>query len=238
MTHKKFVQVCEMARRESQRLLWNFLPSCIQCGDPSTKFLCPTCFEKLRFQGACLECGKPCSSSVCLICQKIKKPWKSLSAGFLYEGGIKDWIIDIKWHRHPERFRELKLKDLRFLFDLSAEAVLPVTSDPMAVRRRLFDPAESLASHISKLLSIPLLKTPFVRMPFLDSQKNLEAPLRQHILKKTIRLDKDHLPQEKRILLVDDVMATGSSLRIHADLLASHGVEVHVFALARVMAQA
>jgi predicted amidophosphoribosyltransferase len=226
-------------------LLKSFYPRCQNCDQPSFEIFCDDCFEKLKFQKICAHCGRgPLSEKllICLPCTKISKAWNKIFISFLYEGGVQDWIREIKDHSKPERYRELKRNHLpETLFDEKYDGLIAVTSDPTMASERLFDSAEILALQIAKLIKFPLLKNIFKRSPFLQSQRELDKVKRLTFLSKTIRLtERLSLSSEslsahsrQKILLIDDVMTTGASLEIHSKLLKSHGFSVDVFCLAR-----
>jgi ComF family protein len=217
-------------------ILKNYFPDCEECGDPSLDLLCSTCFELLKFKNACVECGQLHLAEgllSCARCQNKNRVWKKLSAAFLYEGGIRHWIHEIKENAKPERIRELTISMLppfaRFDF------ITPVESDPHRNRRRGYSVASVLAHRLGDLLKIPVLDPIFERTSFISAQKELDEVLRRRYLKNIVSLKanfKMNLAQ-KRILLVDDIMTTGASLETHSRILEAQGAEIEAFCLAR-----
>jgi predicted amidophosphoribosyltransferase len=213
------------------------LPPCENCQNPSRSLFCEDCFEILRFHNACLDCGhSPLISkeSICLECSLKSKPWNNTYCSFIYEAGVKSWIQDIKDNYRVERFKELCLEQLPN-FKNKYDVLIPLSSDPTNIQKRQFDVAEKLASHLSRLLNISVYKGAFKRLPFLQSQRKLSGKLRQTYLQQTLSLAMPGGISWERALLVDDVMTTGASLRVHAELLAPRAQILDVYCLARAL---
>lgn len=211
-------------------------PPCEHCGHSSRSLFCRHCLKTLNVDRLCLGCGdEPKVSGVYgLRCIKNDFPWISLQASFIWTGGVRSWILNIKNRRMPERWRELEPGYLPPTFPDHLE-VIPVPSDPVQVKRRLFDPSLALARHLAKTLSFALAEPLLKRREFLKSQKNLSRAERHYYLQKCIYYQGGRL-KGRRLLLVDDVMTTGASLKICAGLLRAAGAEVHVYSVARALA--
>lgn len=198
--------------------------------------LCRSCFERLRFRKACIQCGRLGLSqdlSVCSPCAQNSTSIRQLYAAFFYESGIRNWIHEMKMGSRPERMAELTL-DYLPSFD-RYDVLIPVSSDPRADRRRGYNLAQILARRLSVLLNSVVLESVFNRLSFLSAQKELNENQRRRFLRRVIRLREGVGPSlsGKKILLVDDIMTTGASLKVHAELLKRVGTEIDAFCLAR-----
>ena len=212
--------------------LW---PSCENGDHPSKTLFCKKCFEVLKFSNACIECGERGDSEICQSCQSKTKPWRKLSATFKYEGGVRSWLHDMKANGRYERLRELNREDL--VTPSGVDALIAVTSDPRASRRRGFDVGALLAERLSKLWSLPLISDVFERAEFLTSQKNLSQAGRRDFLRQVVGLKPIAAEKLKdlRVLLIDDIMTSGATLEVHASLLRPHVFDLQAYNLARTL---
>ena len=217
------------------KFLRALLPSCSHCSSPSFSFLCQGCFDELKFSDACAVCG--CFSAVnpCLSCSGKSRSWKNLSVGFKYEGGLREFILDIKDHGKPERIGELEAKHLPKLKG-QYDFIVYAASDPIQTKARLFDSTRVLAERLSRLWKVPLLEDIFDRKVFLKSQKELHLETRKKYLKRIISLSSlASVTKDKNLLFIDDIMTTGATLEVHLKLLLGLARSVDVFCLARTL---
>lgn len=108
------------------------------------------------------------------------------------------------------------------LRDVGADALVPVPSGFFSVEKRGFSPAEVIAERISVRLNIPLefaLDADFDKA----EQKTLSRKSRIRNAHKCFHIAKDAEIRGKRLLLIDDVTTTGSTLSALAELLLEHG---------------
>jgi predicted amidophosphoribosyltransferase len=101
-------------------------------------------------------------------------------------------------------------------------AIVPVPSHPLADLRRGFSPAGRLARGLGARLGIPVRRLLRRRFWSLGSAKHLGRAKRQRLLRSAIVCRKS--PGPGPVLLVDDVMTTGSSLDACARALRRAGV--------------
>ncbi len=216
--------------------LQSFYPDCSGCGEPSLEFLCTVCLQDLKFKDVCKFCGLRIAPTMseCLPCSKKCQAWDDLWIGYKYEGGIRDLILDIKNHHKPERWKEFKLKHLEKPPSIDDAVLVAASSDPMNQRKRLFDPTLELAQYLKTIWQLPLAPGLFDRRIFLKSQKELDRETREKFLKRIIGLNSFARTQSyKHLLLVDDIMTTGATLKIHTYLLKKIAKKVSVFCVAR-----
>jgi predicted amidophosphoribosyltransferase len=220
---------------------------CISCQmglDPRTDQdsfpLCQTCLQSLiDCPPLCRHCGSPlCATQPT---EKCLRPWiqhseiQSYSARYLLnEAG---YVVLRKW-----KIQRGTLFDRRLLTShanltqtwqtFGANAVVPIPQRYHRAWKMRGSRAEIIAHWVSQESQLPLLKIlkPIQRQSFQKRQAelNLEHRLQNKIQFEPIRLQNP----PKRVILVDDFMTTGHSLRQAATCLLSAGVEeVHAFCL-------
>ena len=120
----------------------------------------------------------------------------------------------------------------RMLEGVNADMLIPVPSSRRSVRKRGFSTAEILAKRISIRLGIPMVCA-VKADPDKEEQKTLSVKERYENAKRSFFLDSRYDVRGKRVLLIDDVSTTGSTLAAIAGLLREAGaadVSAAVFA--------
>ncbi len=219
---------------------------CIACDEPGPDFeclpLCRLCLQSLiPCPPLCAQCtGLACSPAACLrrwIQLPPENPIRSYSARYLLIG--QGFRVLKRWKTHPGRAfdrrvlgRDLArpLRESAGMRLASGEAtVVAIPQDPRRSRILGGNPAERIALALSEgtglkvqnLLQLPQLRTGS-RQAEKTAGERLESPINFVATG----------PCPKRIILVDDFMTTGHTLRSAATALARAGTrEVDVFCL-------
>lgn len=120
----------------------------------------------------------------------------------------------------------------RMLENVDADVLVPVASSRRSVRKRGFSTASLLAKRISIRLGIPIMNA-IKAYPDKEEQKTLSVGARYENAKKSFYPDSRCDIRGKRVMLIDDVSTTGSTLAAIAGLLREAGaadVSAAVFA--------
>jgi ComF family protein len=121
--------------------------------------------------------------------------------------------------------------DLRFS---CLEAVIPVPLHPVKRRARGFNQSELLAQNLSQTMGWPLLRGALLRAVNTPSQSKLSLNERMTNVQDAFLVKDPREVKDKRILLVDDVLTTGSTADACSSvLLAAGAVQVSVVTTAR-----
>ncbi len=115
---------------------------------------------------------------------------------------------------------------------LAPELVIGVPLHAARRRERGYDQAALLASAVAERLGVPLLQGPLVRVRPTRAQARLDARARRANLAGAFRLARPAGVAGRRVLVVDDVITTGSTLESCLDTLAAAGAEPAAAALA------
>lgn len=114
-------------------------------------------------------------------------------------------------------------------FNLTADVLVPVTLHPVRLRKRGYNQSELLARELGHLLDIPVNSSTLQRVRDTKSQMKLGANERHQNVKNAFVCRDERLSGQK-IMLIDDVCTTGSTLDACADAL-KHSGAVSVWGL-------
>ena len=226
-------------------LLRIFVPlECPVCGgvpfDGSPNMLCRECLSGIRFLKGpyCPGCGGEHQGflAVCPEClSEGKKKWDGAVAAFAMTGTIKELLHSCKYQGQPELARVIG--DLAYMAARDrlpkADCIVPV---PLHWRRALhrgFNQSLYIAERLSAHTGIPcreLLK----RVRYTGQQAKLGRAERIANLSQAFSVPDSTNVKNRAILLVDDVMTTGSTLSAATRALKRAGAgAVYVFCAAR-----
>ncbi len=234
--------------RQASRLL---LPSdCTTCDQPltddPTPFFCRQCWGHIRpLQGpACPRCHRPFASPSataysptheCHDCRTRDPHYTQVWAAYAYSPPLQDAIALFKYRGKVALADSLGALLVQALpRNLETDLLMPVPLHPNRLRRREFNQSLLLADRISPVLHRPVSYRNLVRIVDTDPQITLPRSARLRNLRKAFAL---RAPQEvigKRVLLIDDVFTTGTTVNECARILLESGAQdVAVLALAR-----
>ncbi len=212
-------------------------PSCKR--EPDTFRLAPFCSECWagieKYTGpSCRICATPITSEDATICAEcIKKPplfSKAMSFG-LYEDTLSSAIHFFKFQRIRRLHRPLG--ELLLGFDMSGiDALIPVPLSVRGLRERGFNQSLLLAKTLSERNRVPLIMDGLFKKKETPAQIGLSKNERGLNLKGSFKAERKF--PGMRLLLVDDVMTTGSTANECSKVLLRAGAkEVVVLTLAR-----
>lgn len=200
--------------------------------------LCPRCREELPWlPKACHRCAAPLdddSSELCSNCVSSPPPQQRTHCLFHYQPPIDHLIGESKFHG--------QLHVMTLLGQLLAEAMveraapsdqlLPMPLHPRRLRERGFNQAKELARPAARRLRLPIAERTLRRHRYTQPQAELNAAARRRNIRGAFRVSSRRVP--RRILLIDDVITTGSTVSEAAKVLRRAGCEsVEVWAIAR-----
>ncbi|OQY29979.1 MAG: hypothetical protein B6244_01590 [Candidatus Cloacimonetes bacterium 4572_55] len=112
--------------------------------------------------------------------------------------------------------------------------IMPVPLHPSKLKKRGYNQSELLAAPLSEYVSIPMDTTSLIRVIDTVSQTTLDAKSRRENVENAFKVvDPDRIKGEK-VLLIDDVLTTGSTINGCASKLLDNGVDqVCVMTIAR-----
>jgi ComF family protein len=113
------------------------------------------------------------------------------------------------------------------------DLIMPVPLHPSRLREREFNQSLLLADRLNRRLRLPLSHTNLVRLRRTEPQTELSRAERLKNLRKAFAVLRPGEVADKRVLLVDDVMTTGTTVNECAKALRKAGAaDVYVGTLA------
>jgi ComF family protein len=230
-----------LGRAVVSRLLDVVVPSsCLACEEPRREAggggVCARCWRALPRLGgdACPLCAVPGPAGACADCL-VEPPHVAGATAFArYEGGAIPLVVAYKFHgfdtlaepmgrRIAAAARERGFED--------ADAVVPVPSTRTRNQERGYDPAVLLARAVARALGRPV-ESLLKRTRETVAQSRLAAARRRANVAGAFAAARR--TRGRRVLLVDDVVTTGATVRAAAEALAAAGAtRVHVASFAR-----
>jgi len=210
---------------------------CVICGEPlveNEKFFCFACYLKLPRTNYHLI---PENQAIERLAGKVSLE-KASSYFYYNKGGIAQKLIaEIKYkgNRNLGEWIGIHLaKDMISSgFFQGIDFVVPVPLHRSKEKKRGFNQAERIAQGISQTTKIPLETNNVFRKKANTSQTKKGVFDRWKNTLNLFQLRDPDLFKEKHILLIDDVLTTGSTLEAVAQsLLKSQGVKISILTLA------
>lgn len=223
-----------------------FPPSCVGCRALVTvsdyrvepPFLCPACADlwKRETETICEQCGSAVSECLCVTEAMSAVGLKVCMKTAYYRHGVREPIQNRMVYRLKDaRDRRLTAffadalsarveKLLRSSDDTAACALVPLPRSRASKLEHGTDQAEELAKALSLRTGIPICRL-LERAPHADrAQKDLSPSERKRNARFAYRVsDRTDLPQDTRLILLDDIVTTGESMAAAAKLLRRAG---------------
>lgn len=181
-----------------------------------------------------MKCGKPVAderTEYCDDCKRQRHFFDQGVAAFTYTGALRASVHKMKSANRRDYlpfFAESMTQVLMMrLSSWRPELILPVPMHPKKQRRRGYNQSELLAVRIGDITGIPVEKTLLRCTKITPSQKELDRKERMKNLYNSFAVC-EPFPKVSRVLLVDDVYTTGSTMDEVSRILKSQGVQ-HVF---------
>lgn len=223
--------------------LWPPRTQCLLCPNPLTEtsvaeLLCQDCWERMGFQESitvCRHCSRPVAdgSDLCRECAE-GSPFGRVFALGLHEGPLREAIHHLKFAGRYE-LGPLLGKRLASQLPSAWECILPVPLHRSRLLDRGYNQAAAIAKGIAELHPWPVPDKHLLRLRRTAHQAKLHRGERMKNLVGAFGVKRGTPPwQDKAVLLVDDVLTTGSTVAAVAQVLYDSGarsVDVAVLAV-------
>ena len=196
------------------------------------------------FPSLCYICNKPSKDVVCEDCRDsiehrllINKviypgvPFYKLYSPFLYEMEIRDLIEKFKYQRQRAVVKFFKNYIVNLL-DENYDFIIPVPLHPLKEKERGFNQSLLIAELIKEELQVPIVTEGIVRTKYTKTQTKLSRKEREENVKNAFNIKSVKRFIGKKLLIVDDVYTTGSTVRSLAKCFPKEVSRIDVLTLA------
>lgn len=217
--------------------------TCEVCGgevDRPGRYVCSGCLMRLSFvptKGCCRRCGRDVAGLdrefVCEDCRTHRPSFDRVASVLRFDGEARQMLLDFKFQRHlwlRDDFTDWLEGTVRARFRVNQIAlVLPM---PTSFRHRWdrgYNQCDYLAQALAKRLGVPFSKHVVKRVGDPARQGGLSEEDRRENIKGTFVVTRwgrrwlTRMPRGSSVLVVDDVMTTGSTLSECAKTLKDAG---------------
>lgn len=203
--------------------------SCYNCNDEiveNNKYhLCANCLNKIeKIKNPCIKCGEELNSftKYCNNCKETKRYFNKVVSVSKYNGVAKDLVYKFKYGKEEyvadtifpfmlDLFNETKFKDIDLII------CVPLSEERLKFRG--FNQAQILAQLLAKETGILYSNEIIIRAVNTSTQTNLNKIERRKNLNNVFEIVSGVDITNKNILIVDDVITTGSTMNEIAKLL-------------------
>lgn len=224
---------------------WIFPYKCMFCQQPGINlnaFICTNCMREIIFfnEPLCKQCGKILDvnySEKCTDCENNPKYFSCARSWIGYQPCTKPLIYCLKNRNDTLLFKkcaELMYKRYSELI-LQADLIVPVPSHWVRRLRRGYNLPDSLAYYLSKLSGIPYCRV-LKKTRYSGHQKTKTQSERVLNVQNSFKVKNSDKVNGKRIIVLDDVYATGSTVNECAkELVNSGAIDVIVLTIAKTL---
>ena len=209
------------------------------------EYLCSDCHGKAPriVHPFCAKCSEPFAGAItgpfaCANCAHQTLHFEAAVAAYRSRGIVRKLVHDFKYGgqihlRHVIGYWLRAALDDPRLRDARFDIIVPVPLHPARERERGFNQAALLAELVAEKMSVEI-KPVLERVRFTTTQTAFDRDERMENLHNAFRLRKKADVRHLRVLLIDDVLTTGSTLSECARVLRRAGaVSIHAATAAR-----
>lgn len=208
-----------------EKLMRQLYPSCCRiCGKimSSDNLVCSECHKELDYliEPVCKKCGKKVISTeqeYCFDCSSTQHFFEQNRGVFEYKGQIKSSIYNFKYKNKRKNadfyIDEIISKCGKWIRRCDVDCLIPIPIHESRKRQRGYNQSKILADGIAKEFNIPVYDNILSRQKKTLPQKQLNNNKRKNNLKNAFRIESGVKQIEsKRIMIVDDIYTTGSTI--------------------------
>lgn len=187
---------------------------------------CQSCFDELDYIGdeLCRRCAKP--KEECLCGRDNESLYSFCYPAFYYKSSAKGGVVYLKNTKNkifPGIAMGKVAADMQ-KDNIKADCIVPVPMARLKLRKRGFNQAEVLADALSEKLDIPVYNDLIFKSESVVAQHKLTANMRKVNADNLYSFGKgENIITDKTVIIVDDVMTTGSTINSCARILLELG---------------
>ncbi len=198
--------------------------------------MCPACATLMQQDRSprCPVCALPSGGGLCEDCQRKPPPFDATCAGIGFEPGVRHLIHALKYRHDTAVLDALCAPLLAAIVGepiVPGSVLLPMPLHPSRLRERGFNQAALIAAVLARHTGLIVMPNLVRRVRADAAQVTQTAAARRRVLRAAFVAP---APVPARVIVVDDVMTTGSSAAAVAAVLKAAGAEwVGVWVVAR-----
>jgi ComF family protein len=213
---------------------------CPLCGDivvPKGNQICPACREKLPYinEPRCMKCSKPLEQEekeYCNDCERKSYHFNKGYAVWTYNDRMKQSVANFKYHNKKE-YAEFYIDEVIRNYAIkinrmNVDVIVPIPIHRSKYLERGYNQADILAKGIGKRTGITVISDLLLRNRKTMPQKELSDVERLKNLTGAFGWNeaaaKKYNRVVERVLLIDDIYTTGSTIEACSSILKAHGV--------------
>lgn len=182
--------------------------TCGICGKLNPKSLCPKCEKKLKKQS---------ENQIIKNGEEIEnKYFNELMYIFKYEGQIRKLILDYKFNEKSYiylTFVNFLLKNEKIFENIkNYDTIIPVPISKKRLKTRGYNQSLLIAKEISNKTNLELVNNCLIKTKNIIEQSKLNKEDRMQNIQGVYELKNKQLIENKKILLIDDIYTTGSTV--------------------------
>ena len=196
--------------------------------------ICAGCLSKIPFVASplCTVCGSPFATEAgvdhtCGACI-IHQPIHICRSATVFEGPVQELIHRFKYGSRVHLCQPLGVLTATTLAPFCSQAapdlIIPVPLHRKRLRQRGFNQSQLIGEVLEKKWKVPLEIGNLRRVRWTEPQTTLDAHERVTNVRGAFAVREPKRLEGKRVLLVDDVLTTGSTMRACAEALREAGV--------------
>ena len=193
------------------------------------KTVCDGCYESLPFQNGaiCDHCGRATCfpTEYCDYCKNKQSFIDGARSVYRYEEPINTLIQRLKYGGEKYLAEEfaLEMRDVFLRFSVEVDGIVFVPATKSRVFLKGYNQGEVIAKEFSKLVEIPIIENALVKSKETHSQVGLSVKERKKNLRGSFKVIDKKAIAVKNLLIIDDVMTTGSTAEAIAEKLKKAG---------------
>lgn len=206
---------------------------------PFNPYICPECYKKLDFadgRARCMKCSKPLDGETDELCEDCRKRIRYFTSGMalmMHNEPARKILYDLKYSSMRDNADFLAFEAARRFCHLlefwDLDVIIPVPLHWLRQHERGYNQAGLIACRLAMFLEIAGLDIPvdeeyLVRTKKTVALKELGSAERSKSLRGAFAVQ-GTAGKYKRVLLIDDIFTSGSTINECAKVLKSAGAE-------------
>lgn len=174
--------------------------------------------------------------SYCSKCLVEKPQYDQLITCVKYSGDVKRMILWYKFYDRPDFCDSFALMIYNRLIEshcTDVDVIIPIPLSKKRLSDRGYNQSELIAQRLSELLNIPCETDVLLKIKDTKTQSTLPKNKRESNIHGAFKLYNKDKIYNKSILIVDDVVTTGATMREAARLISKSAYKINCCAIAK-----